>query len=169
MWAQGHLQPCLKLFSSMVWPQFAFVHSSCAKFLFAWRHFQTGEFLLQPHPLTLLCFILLLTRWKKNNRSFVYDTSTWPGSEQVPTWVQSECIKWLIYDDILFYFFYASLQYVVCVDRMQSIKGSKCLVLVRDTQFKCKLISPLNCTIQLQSRFSFSVCLLNGQCHLFFI
>lgn len=153
------------VFSSMVWPQFAFVHSSCAKFLFAWRHFQTGEFLLQPHPLTLLWFILLLTRWKKNNRSFVYV----PVQSKCQDGYRGECIKWLIYDDILFYFFYASLQYVVCVDRMQSIKGSKCLVLVRDTQFKCKLISPLNCTIQLQSRFSFSVCLLNGQCHLFFI
>lgn len=78
-----------------------------------------------------------------------------PSSGQVPRWVlrRGECIKWLIYDGILFYFFYASLQCVVCMARMRSIKGSSCPVLVHDTWLKSKLISPQNCIIQLQSRF----------------
>lgn len=55
------------------------------------------------------------------------------ASAKMGTVRRRECIKWLIYDDILFYIFYASLLYVVCVNRMQSIKGSKSVILVCDT------------------------------------
>lgn len=127
----------------MVWPQFASVHSCCAKFLFVRVCWSSNRWTLVAAPSSislpsrsswfpclrkaLVCVTYL---WSLEDAVWMH---VCPTSGRVPRLCahlgeekERECIKLLIYDSKLFYFFYANLRCVVQAARKQSDKGSNC-------------------------------------------